>query len=67
MDDVMYSVPLNKLYRIMASCQYNEDSKFCPVLIEITDPIILKKNNEMRYLLQVWSRKGDLLFERRLV
>ena len=37
MNKVMYSVPLNKLYQVMASCQYNEDSEFCPVLVKIVD------------------------------
>ena len=33
MKQVMYSVPLDKLYRVMASCQFAEDSDFCPVLL----------------------------------
>ena len=48
---VMYSVPLNKLYRIMASCQFNEGADFCPVLVEIVDKTIIKINNGTRYLL----------------
>ena len=66
MNKVMYSVPLNKLYQVMASCQYNEDSEFCPVLVKIVDEDILRINLGKRFLLQVWSSKGDLIFERSL-
>ena len=62
----MYSVPLNKLYKIMASCQYNENAEFCPVLIEVIDKKILEQDPEHPYLLQVWSNRGDMLFERGL-
>ena len=33
----MYSVPLNKLYEVIASCQYNETALFCPVLVKVVD------------------------------
>ena len=33
----MYSVPLNKLYEVIASCQYNETAMFCPVLVKVVD------------------------------
>ena len=33
----MYSVPLDSLYRILASCQYRQDAEFCPVLVQIID------------------------------
>lgn len=42
MQQVMYSVPLNQLYKLMASCNYNENADFCPVLVRIMDPIIRK-------------------------
>ena len=35
MNAVTYNLPLNELYRVMASCQYTEDSDFCPVLVEV--------------------------------
>ena len=37
MKKAMYSVPLEKLYKVMASCQYNEDADYCPVLVKIID------------------------------
>ena len=66
MKKVMYSVPLNKLYKIMASCQFNEDALYCPVLVEIVDETIQKVNDYRRYLVQVWTKKGDMIFEKPL-
>ena len=41
MRNVMYSVPLKKLYKVVASCNYNEKADFCPVLLEVIDKTIL--------------------------
>ena len=30
-----YAVPLKKLYKVVASCLYEEGANFCPVLIRI--------------------------------
>ena len=62
----MYSVPLDKLYQVIASCQYNEGAIFCPVLVKIIDPTVLLNNAGKEYLLQVWSNLGDNIFERPL-
>ena len=66
MKAVMYSVPLSKLYRVVASCQYNENGEFCPVLVEIVDEKILMMNDMRKYLLQVWDKRGDMIFEKSL-
>ena len=66
MKRVMYSVPLNKLYKIMASCQFSDDADFCPVLVKIVDKTILQTNDGFEFLLQVWTKKGDMVFERPL-
>ena len=42
MKEVMFKVPLNKLYSVMASCLYNEENMFCPVLLRINDAKILE-------------------------
>ena len=47
----MYSVPLDKLYKVIASCQYNENGVFCPVLVKIIDPTVLLNNKGREYLL----------------
>ena len=56
MDKVMYEIPLEKLYRVIASCQYEEGSDFCPVLVKIMSPQIVeiiddKKELNYDYLL----------------
>jgi hypothetical protein len=66
MKKVMYKVPLDKLYRIISSCQYDSKGVFCPVIVEIIDEQILTLNDGYKYLLQVWSDKGEMVFERAL-
>ena len=43
MKGVMYSVPLNKLYKVLSSCNFNENSRFCPVLVQIIDKKIIER------------------------
>ena len=62
----MFTVPLSKLYTVIASCQFTEDSLYCPVLVRINDEKTLRQNRDRAYLLQVWSKRGELLFERSL-
>ena len=66
MSKVSYQVPLNSLYKVLASCMYEEDGNFCPVLVKIIDPTILKENKNKPYLLQVWTRSGDMVYEKAL-
>ena len=58
MKGVMYSVPLNKLYKVVASCNFNENAPFCPVLVQIMDSKIKQINDNLEFLLQVWNKKG---------
>ena len=37
LNGIKSTIPLNKLYRIVASCNYNHVSLYCAVLIEIKD------------------------------
>ena len=68
MDKVMYEIPLEKLYKVIASCQYEEGSDFCPVLVKIIDPKIMnvvnQQSQDCKFLLQVWTIKGEMVFER---
>ena len=63
---VMYEVELHKLYEVMASCQFKEDSDFCPVMVKINHSDIIEYNNGLEYLLQVWTIHGVMVFERPL-
>ena len=62
----MFRVPLNKLYELVGSCQYNEESDFCPVLVKVQDKKVIEFNGGKRFLLQVWDRNGQMVFERPL-
>ena len=53
-----FKVPLDKLYKVVASCNYNITNYYCPVLIEVVDRKILAKNGGLPYLLQVWDKQG---------
>ena len=48
----------------MASCQYKENADFSPVLLRIIDKDILALNKKAPFLLQVWSRYGNMVFEK---
>ena len=41
LDSVMYQVPINKLYKVIASCNFNPKNYHCPVLVKILDEHIL--------------------------
>ena len=68
LESLSYRIQLSKLYEIVSSCNYNLKNKWCPVILKIgsslnkEDRIKARINND--YLLQVWSVKGELIFER---
>ena len=64
--EVMFKVPLNKLYELVASCQYNEESDFCPVLVRVVNEKVREIIGGKRYLLQIWDTQGRMVFERPL-
>ena len=67
LNDIISTIRLDELYRVVASCNYNHVSLYCAVLIEIMDDKAKKRNGvEKPYLLQVWNKKGMMLFERAL-
>ena len=39
LNDIKSNIRLDKLYRVVASCNYNHVSLYCAVLIEIKDEI----------------------------
>ena len=59
-------VPLDKLYDIEASCHHTEGTDFCGLLVRIVDKKVLKINNGKPWLVQVWRRGGQLVFEKAL-
>lgn len=67
MDKIAYHVPLEKLYEIVACCQFEEGAKFCPVLIKINDEDIIGASGGRPFLLQVWTEAGEMVFEKPLL
>ena len=50
----------------MASCNYMEGADFCPVLVKVKNEDIKKKSDNKEFLLQVWTKYGDMIFEKPL-
>ena len=59
-------MPLHKLYKPLGSCQFNSHGKFCPVSVKINDETIKENNGGLAYLIQVWTLKGELVYEKPL-
>ena len=66
MAKVEFKIPLNKLYEIKAECRDTDSGNFCAVLLHVVDDEIKALNENKSYLLQVWKRGGQLIFERPL-
>ena len=66
MKQVSYLVPIKDLYEVVASCNFSTELDFCPVILRINDENIIEKNGGKAFLMQVWTRKGELAFERKL-
>ena len=64
--EVMFKVEVSQLYEVVDSCVYDPNNVFCPVLLEIKNQEIIAKNDGKQYLLQVWSNRGEMIFERQL-
>ena len=62
----MFRINLDSLYKVVGSCINNATDEFCPVLVKIVQPRIIDKNDGCQYLLQIWSKQGELVFERKL-
>ena len=66
MKQVSYEVPVKQLYEVVASCNFSTELEFCPVITRIRDDGIIAKNGGKAFLMQVWTKKGELAFERKL-
>lgn len=61
------------LYEIVDSCNYNTTEEFCPIILKLGKDLKTKVYNQdvaqsvfniKDYLLQVWSKTGQLIYER---
>lgn len=53
---IMYQINLSDLYEIVDTCYYAQAMPYCPILVHC-------KQTE-RYLLQVWNKSGDMVYEK---
>ncbi|CDW71887.1 wd-40 repeat protein [Stylonychia lemnae] len=63
--EISYQVNLTELYKVIGSCYLNAQMEFCPVLVQINHTL-LKKEYGAEYLLQVWDRQGQKVYQRPL-
>ena len=66
MAKIFYTVKISQLYEVVDSCVYDMKSVFCPVLLRIKNEKIKQENGGLEYLLQVWSNRGMLVYEKQL-
>ena len=59
-------MPLDGLYKIIASCTHTEGSNYVAILLEVIDENIKKINNDNGFVLQVWKLGGQMVFEKSL-
>ena len=51
MRNIEFTVPIDELYKVVASCNYNINNFYCPVLVKIIDQTILDRMTRKEYLL----------------
>ena len=70
---IKFDVDVSELYKIIDSCHYNVDNKFCPIIVKLGKHMEnlrqegrIKKKHLKDFMLQVWDRDGRLVYERQL-
>lgn len=62
-----FSLNLEDLYTVVDSANYNRSNKFCPVLLKVGPKMVPDDTaHAEKYLLQVWSNEGEMIFEKEL-
>ena len=61
-NSMSFKVPLDKLYTLINTCATNEESPYCPILLQINDPGLMSIY-QGSYLIQVWSATNRRLYE----
>lgn len=65
MSEIETRVPLSDLYEIESTACYSENNKLCPVILKVKDKK-LQTLMDAKYLVQVWNRHKEMLYEVRL-
>ena len=66
-----FDVPLDNLYSLVDTCHSNRFCEFAPVVFKVECQNFIEayctvNNQKYDYLLQVWTKFGQLYFERKL-
>ena len=62
---VSHQIPIAELYKLIDNCANSEENEFCAILLRIEN-MELQQKYEGRYLLQVWTRVGTLVYSKTL-
>ena len=61
--NMSFNIDTSQLYVLEKSCMQNQANPFCPVLLRITNETLAKRYGG-QYLIQVWNRQKELIFQR---
>ena len=70
-----FDVSLSDLYTVIDSCNYNDDNFWTPVILKVGEMMqetgktkkFQVKTKLTKFLLQVWDKKGRMVYERQLL
>jgi len=63
---VKKDIPLTELYTVVKTCSTNEKNNLVAVLKQIGDKLAREAFIGFKYLLEIWNRKGELIYQRQL-
>lgn len=51
-----------EIYKIMGTCYYHDEMKYCPIQLQIVPEKVKKGYNDCEYLVQVWDMNKQKIF-----
>jgi hypothetical protein len=66
LNKISFDIDLTTLYKDHSSCHYSFLDEICPVIVELGDEMLNLDGIDAQFpfLLQVWNKKCQLIFER---
>ena len=74
---IKFDVELDAIYKVIDSCSYNSSNFWCPIILKVGEMLrentnikqfkkeeFQLKNKLKNFLLQVWDKKGRMIYER---
>ena len=65
-EDVSLVVPLDEVMKIEKHCFDNNNFSICPILIKIQSPDVKEIYGDKNYLLQIWKKNGERIYQKAL-